>query len=175
MSFALLEDLLFSNRDKLPQIDYINIMNEIQKIFTIQRRTLKHKVIYSIYFEIRYIDPDDIPNFDITDYDEESIDEYILTEEINQRQTFLLDLTEKVEDTFALETGDHYACFEMLTRRALPLERPAQLFNLISDASTQVCDKLIEKIVALKENGKFILSKGLKERFVHIVPLNDEE
>tara|TARA_R100001591_G_C4328472_1_gene177430 strand:+ start:43 stop:561 length:519 start_codon:yes stop_codon:yes gene_type:complete len=170
MSFALIEDLLFTNKDKLPQIDYLNLMNEIQKLFTIQRRSLKHKVYYSIYFEIRYIDPDHTPNFDSTDYDEEALEEYIQTEEVKHRQSFRLDLTEKVEDTFHFEAGDHFACFEMLTRRALPLERPAQLFNLISDASVQVCDNLIEKILALKEKNMFILSRTIKDRVVHIIP-----
>ena len=172
MSFALIEDLLFLNRNKIPQIDYINLMNEIQKLFIIQRRSLKHKVYYSLFFEIRYIDPYDTPNFDETDFDEEALDEYIQTEEVKHRQTFKLDLTERVEDTFHFEAGDHFACFEMLTRRALPLERPAQLFNLISDASVQICDILIEKILALKEKNMVILSKKIKDRMVHIVPLS---
>ena len=168
MSFDKLEDLLFLNRDKLPQIDYINIMNELQKIFVIQRRSLKHRVYYTIYFEIRYIDPDDTPNFDSTDYDEEALEEYIQTEEVKHIQSFKLDLTERVEDTFHFEAGDHLACFDMLARRALPLERPAQLFNLLSDASVQVCENLIEKIIALKEKNMVILSKAIKDRIVRI-------
>lgn len=171
MSFQNIVELLFDNRHNIPNGDYVSIMEEIKKLFVVQRRCFKHNVFFSIYYDVRYIDPDDTPNFDETDYDEDALEEYIQSKEVHHRIKFKVDLTEKVEDCYELDKGDHFTCFELFTRRALPFEKPAQILNLISESSSQVADKLIETILALKENGMKILSKDIKNRIVIISPL----
>lgn len=171
MSFSRIDEILFNNKQAIPQQDYVDIMNEIHEIFKGKpENMIKHTAIITISTRFRIINKNDLIDDDISLDDLSECEEAEDVEIISQK-AHIVKLPEEIN---MIEHYNNITRWD-IANKLQSAEFQCLCIYLDVDNIDSHLDKINEKMTMLNSNKDIIYKKYNTTRYFSSIRVFPEE